>query len=86
VDYEKFNLNLGNGVHKGGSVMNNGTNMWPNVPVIFVLGGPGSGKISHSERLASHNGGSGGLIHINSVDLLRQAFGLQGTNYCNCML
>ncbi|XP_045485853.1 uncharacterized protein LOC110992321 isoform X3 [Pieris rapae] len=41
----------------------------PNVPVIFVLGGPGSGKVTHCDNLMQERRG---LVHINMTDLLQQ--------------
>lgn len=41
----------------------------PKVPVIFVLGGPGSGKVTHCDTLMQDRRG---LIHINMMDLLQQ--------------
>ena len=41
----------------------------PNVPVIFVLGGPGSGKVTHCDTLMQEKRG---LTHINMMDLLQQ--------------
>ncbi|XP_059471131.1 adenylate kinase isoenzyme 5 [Neocloeon triangulifer] len=41
----------------------------PNVPVIFILGGPGSGKVTHCDALASEKRG---FVHINMTDLLQQ--------------
>ncbi|XP_045471426.1 adenylate kinase isoenzyme 5 [Harmonia axyridis] len=41
----------------------------PNVPVIFVLGGPGSGKVTHCDNLMQENKG---ITHINMTDLLQQ--------------
>ncbi|KAK9879399.1 hypothetical protein WA026_006466 [Henosepilachna vigintioctopunctata] len=41
----------------------------PKVPVIFVLGGPGSGKVTHCDNLMQENKG---ITHINMTDLLQQ--------------
>ncbi|XP_017775811.1 PREDICTED: adenylate kinase isoenzyme 5 [Nicrophorus vespilloides] len=41
----------------------------PKVPVIFVLGGPGSGKVTHCDNLMQEKKG---IIHINMTDLLQQ--------------
>ncbi|KAL4705063.1 hypothetical protein ACJJTC_004562 [Scirpophaga incertulas] len=41
----------------------------PNVPVIFVLGGPGSGKVTHCDNLMQERRG---MVHINMTDLLQQ--------------
>ncbi|KPI98522.1 Uridylate kinase [Papilio xuthus] len=41
----------------------------PTVPVIFVLGGPGSGKVTHCDTLAQERRG---LVHVNMTDLLQQ--------------
>ncbi|XP_077290293.1 adenylate kinase isoenzyme 5 [Arctopsyche grandis] len=41
----------------------------PKVPVIFVLGGPGSGKVTHCDNLMQEKRG---VIHINMTDLLQQ--------------
>ncbi|XP_068621520.1 adenylate kinase isoenzyme 5 [Battus philenor] len=41
----------------------------PHVPVIFVLGGPGSGKVTHCDNLMQERRG---LVHINMTDLLQQ--------------
>ncbi|XP_037051697.1 adenylate kinase isoenzyme 5 isoform X3 [Bradysia coprophila] len=41
----------------------------PKVPVIFVLGGPGSGKVTHCDTLMQEKKG---VIHINMMDLLQQ--------------
>ncbi|XP_033225920.1 adenylate kinase isoenzyme 5 [Belonocnema kinseyi] len=41
----------------------------PNVPVIFVLGGPGSGKVTHCDNLMQEKKG---ITHINMTDLLQQ--------------
>ncbi|XP_075991767.1 adenylate kinase isoenzyme 5 [Anticarsia gemmatalis] len=41
----------------------------PNVPVIFVLGGPGSGKVTHCDNLMQERRG---VVHINMTDLLQQ--------------
>ena len=40
----------------------------PRMPVVFVLGGPGSGKITHSETLTRR---AKGYVHINMTDLLQ---------------
>ncbi|XP_049821825.1 adenylate kinase isoenzyme 5 isoform X2 [Aethina tumida] len=52
--------------------MHNGTNVQfeaPKVPVIFVLGGPGSGKVTHCDNLMQEKNG---VTHINMTDLLQQ--------------
>ncbi|XP_048483172.1 uncharacterized protein LOC105391874 [Plutella xylostella] len=41
----------------------------PSVPVIFVLGGPGSGKVTHCDNLMQERRG---VVHINMTDLLQQ--------------
>ncbi|XP_018895600.2 adenylate kinase isoenzyme 5 [Bemisia tabaci] len=41
----------------------------PGVPVIFVLGGPGSGKVTHCDSLTQEKRG---VVHINMTDLLQQ--------------
>ncbi|KAL7294112.1 hypothetical protein TKK_0012143 [Trichogramma kaykai] len=41
----------------------------PTVPVIFVLGGPGSGKVTHCDNLTQEKKG---IVHINMTDLLQQ--------------
>ncbi|XP_044590009.1 adenylate kinase isoenzyme 5 isoform X2 [Cotesia glomerata] len=41
----------------------------PTVPVIFVLGGPGSGKVTHCDNLIQEKIG---ITHINMTDLLQQ--------------
>ncbi|XP_059220923.1 adenylate kinase isoenzyme 5 isoform X4 [Stomoxys calcitrans] len=41
----------------------------PKVPVIFVLGGPGSGKVTHCDTFMQERRG---VIHINMMDLLQQ--------------
>uniref|UniRef100_A0A8D8Z4X1 Adenylate kinase isoenzyme 5 n=2 Tax=Cacopsylla melanoneura TaxID=428564 RepID=A0A8D8Z4X1_9HEMI len=41
----------------------------PKVPVIFVLGGPGSGKVTHCDNIIQEKRG---LTHINMTDLLQQ--------------
>ncbi|XP_071455522.1 adenylate kinase isoenzyme 5 [Hetaerina americana] len=41
----------------------------PRVPVIFVLGGPGSGKVTHCDNLVLERPA---LVHINMADLLQQ--------------
>ncbi|XP_063233560.1 adenylate kinase isoenzyme 5 [Bacillus rossius redtenbacheri] len=41
----------------------------PKVPVIFVLGGPGSGKVTHCDNLMHEKRG---VAHINMTDLLQQ--------------
>ncbi|XP_055700183.1 adenylate kinase isoenzyme 5 isoform X2 [Phlebotomus papatasi] len=41
----------------------------PKVPVIFVLGGPGSGKVTHCDTLMQEKRG---VVHINMMDLLQQ--------------
>ncbi|KAF2884767.1 hypothetical protein ILUMI_21374, partial [Ignelater luminosus] len=52
--------------------MHNGTAVQfetPKVPVIFVLGGPGSGKVTHCDNLMQEKKG---IVHINMTDLLQQ--------------
>ena len=46
----------------------------PRMPVIFVLGGPGSGKITHSETLTRHRKG---YVHVNMTEKMHQI--LEGT-------
>ncbi|XP_012548466.2 adenylate kinase isoenzyme 5 isoform X1 [Bombyx mori] len=41
----------------------------PSVPVIFILGGPGSGKVTHCDNLMQERRG---VVHINMTDLLQQ--------------
>lgn len=41
----------------------------PTVPVIFILGGPGSGKVTHCDSLMAERKG---VIHINMTDILQQ--------------
>ncbi|KAH8402928.1 hypothetical protein KR222_000388 [Zaprionus bogoriensis] len=41
----------------------------PKVPVIFVLGGPGSGKVTHCDTFMQERRG---VTHINMMDLLQQ--------------
>lgn len=41
----------------------------PRVPIVFVLGGPGSGKITHCDRLVQERPGT---VHINMTDLIQQ--------------
>ncbi|XP_053607587.1 adenylate kinase isoenzyme 5 isoform X2 [Plodia interpunctella] len=41
----------------------------PSVPVVFVLGGPGSGKVTHCDNLMQERRG---VVHINMTDLLQQ--------------
>ncbi|XP_011637258.1 adenylate kinase isoenzyme 5 isoform X2 [Pogonomyrmex barbatus] len=41
----------------------------PKVPVIFVLGGPGSGKVTYCDNLIQERKG---ITHINMMDLLQQ--------------
>uniref|UniRef100_A0A1B0G5P0 Adenylate kinase n=1 Tax=Glossina morsitans morsitans TaxID=37546 RepID=A0A1B0G5P0_GLOMM len=41
----------------------------PKVPVIFVLGGPGSGKVTHCDTFMQERRG---ITHINMMDLLQQ--------------
>ncbi|RLU23097.1 hypothetical protein DMN91_005375 [Ooceraea biroi] len=41
----------------------------PEVPVIFVLGGPGSGKVTYCDNLIQEKKG---ITHINMMDLLQQ--------------
>ncbi|CAB3371923.1 Hypothetical predicted protein [Cloeon dipterum] len=51
----------------------------PSVPVIFILGGPGSGKVTHCDALASEKRG---FVHINMTDLLQQfAVGNEMTDF-----
>lgn len=42
----------------------------PKVPVVFVLGGPGSGREVHSDHLVAEC--KQGLVHINMMTLLEQ--------------
>ncbi|KAJ8920692.1 hypothetical protein NQ315_004831, partial [Exocentrus adspersus] len=52
--------------------MHNGTDVHfesPKAPVIFVLGGPGSGKVTHCDNLMQEKKG---VTHINMTDLLQQ--------------
>ncbi|KAK5646555.1 hypothetical protein RI129_005019 [Pyrocoelia pectoralis] len=56
----------------GALPMHNNTNVHfesPKVPVIFILGGPGSGKVTHCDNLMQEKKG---IIHINMTDLLQQ--------------
>ncbi|XP_055295783.1 adenylate kinase isoenzyme 5 [Sitodiplosis mosellana] len=55
----------------GMSVLNAGKVKFdpPSVPVIFVLGGPGSGKVTHCDTLMEEKRG---VTHINMMDLLHQ--------------
>ncbi|XP_055641967.1 uncharacterized protein LOC129778854 isoform X2 [Toxorhynchites rutilus septentrionalis] len=55
----------GNGMHNTGKVKFDP----PKVPVIFVLGGPGSGKVTHCDTLMQERRG---VTHINMMDLLQQ--------------
>ncbi|CAG7634789.1 unnamed protein product [Allacma fusca] len=48
---------------------NNITFSEPRVPVIFILGGPGSGKITHCDRAVQERHG---LAHVNMTDLIQQ--------------
>jgi len=41
----------------------------PRTPIIFILGGPGSGKITHCDRAVQERQG---LAHINMTDLIQQ--------------
>ncbi|KAG8039998.1 hypothetical protein G9C98_001516 [Cotesia typhae] len=41
----------------------------PTIPVIFVLGGPGSGKVTHCDNFIQEKIG---ITHINMIDLLQQ--------------
>ncbi|XP_018373791.1 PREDICTED: adenylate kinase isoenzyme 5 [Trachymyrmex cornetzi] len=41
----------------------------PKIPVIFVLGGPGSGKVTYCDNLIQEKKG---ITHINMMDLLQQ--------------
>lgn len=61
-------------VKRNGHLAHNGMAHGPHhelirTPVVFVVGGPGSGKISHSERLARQRKG---FVHINVIELLLQ--------------
>ena len=38
------------------------------------IGGPGSGKVSHSQRLSQDSQGQ--ILHLNVIDLLKSTFGL----------
>lgn len=49
----------------------------PKVPVIFVLGGPGSGKVTHCDTIMQEKKG---ITHINMMDLLQQYAIGNGTN------
>lgn len=49
----------------------------PRVPIIFVLGGPGSGKITHCDRLVQERPGT---VHINMTDLIQQHIVGNGMN------
>lgn len=42
----------------------------------YAAGGPGSGKISHSQRLSQES--QGRFVHVNVMELLKQSFGLSG--------
>ncbi|XP_058824401.1 adenylate kinase isoenzyme 5 isoform X2 [Topomyia yanbarensis] len=55
----------------GGTMQNTGKVKFdpPKVPVIFVLGGPGSGKVTHCDTLMQERRG---VTHINMMDLLQQ--------------
>ncbi|XP_058452482.1 adenylate kinase isoenzyme 5 isoform X2 [Malaya genurostris] len=55
----------------GGMMQNTGKVKFdpPKVPVIFVLGGPGSGKVTHCDTLMQERRG---VTHINMMDLLQQ--------------
>lgn len=53
----------------------------PKVPVVFVLGGPGSGREAHSDRLALEFRSSG-LVHINMMNLLEQCAVGNGKRTC----
>lgn len=50
----------------------------PRVPVVFVIGGPGSGKIVHSEKLARRRKG---FVHINILDTLQKLLEQTGMSY-----
>ena len=41
----------------------------PRVPIVFILGGPGSGKITHCDRAVQERQG---LAHVNMTDLIQQ--------------
>ncbi|XP_021702934.1 uncharacterized protein LOC5571857 isoform X3 [Aedes aegypti] len=58
-------INAGAGMHNTGKVKFDP----PKVPVIFVLGGPGSGKVTHCDTLMQERRG---VTHINMMDLLQQ--------------
>jgi hypothetical protein len=47
-------------------------------PVIFVLGGPGSGKITHCDRAVQERTG---LAHVNMTDLIQQHVVGNGNHY-----
>ncbi|ODM96608.1 Adenylate kinase isoenzyme 5, partial [Orchesella cincta] len=49
----------------------------PRVPIVFVLGGPGSGKITHCDRLVQERPGT---VHINMTDLIQQHIVGNGMN------
>ncbi|XP_062705814.1 adenylate kinase isoenzyme 5 isoform X3 [Aedes albopictus] len=58
-------INAGAAMHNTGKVKFDP----PKVPVIFVLGGPGSGKVTHCDSLMQERRG---VTHINMMDLLQQ--------------
>lgn len=64
-------LGGGSPTANGGGMQNNGKVKFdpPKVPVIFVLGGPGSGKVTHCDTLMQERRG---VTHINMMDLLQQ--------------
>ena len=47
------------------------------IRIIFMLGGPGSGKGTHSELLCSQRN----MAHLSVGDLLREEIGKPGTSY-----
>ena len=40
----------------------------------YKIGGPGSGKVTHSQRLSQESQGQ--IFHINVIELLKSTFGL----------
>jgi len=51
-------------------------------PVIFVLGGPGSGKITHCDRVVQERPG---LAHVNMTDLIQQHVVGNGQHVLHCI-
>ena len=39
-----------------------------------TIGGPGSGKVSHSQQLSQES--QGRILHLNVIELLKSTFGL----------